>query len=108
LKGSGVEIVEVAADAGGHVDIGAAARELGKRGLTRVLIEGGGSIAAAFLKANLVDRLSVYHGGRALGADSRSAVGALGLNKLDFAPRFSLTSNRVVGNDTLETWRRAT
>jgi diaminohydroxyphosphoribosylaminopyrimidine deaminase/5-amino-6-(5-phosphoribosylamino)uracil reductase len=108
LKECGVELIDVAADAGGHVDSGAAARELGKRGLTRVLIEGGGGIAAAFLKANLVDRISVYHGGRALGADSRSAVGALELKKLDFAPRFTLVSSRVVGNDTLETWRRET
>ncbi len=101
-----VDVIEVAADPGGRVDIAAAARELGKRGLTRVLIEGGGAVAAAFLKANLVDRLSLYHGGRALGADSRSAVGPLGLRKLDFAPRFSLVSSRVVGADTLETWRR--
>ena len=73
-----------------------------------MLIEGGGQVAAAFLKANLVDRLSVYHGGRALGADGRSAVGPLGLQKLDFAPRFSLVSSRVVGGDTVETWRRGT
>jgi len=106
LKDVGVEIIEVAAGADGHVDATAAAKELGKRGLTRVLIEGGGQVAAAFLKANLVDRLSVYHGGRALGADSRSAVGPMGLQKLDFAPRFALVSSRVVGGDTLETWRR--
>jgi diaminohydroxyphosphoribosylaminopyrimidine deaminase/5-amino-6-(5-phosphoribosylamino)uracil reductase len=106
LHERGVEVIEVAADPGGRVDIAAAARELGHRGLTRVLIEGGGEIAAAFLKANLVDRLSLYHGGRALGADSRSAVGPLGLAKLDFAPRFSLISSRVVGGDALETWQR--
>jgi diaminohydroxyphosphoribosylaminopyrimidine deaminase / 5-amino-6-(5-phosphoribosylamino)uracil reductase len=108
LHERGVEVIEVSADPSGRVDIAAAARELGKRGLTRVLIEGGGAIAAAFLKTNLVDRLSLYHGGRALGADSRSAVGALGLQKLDFAPRFSLVSSRAVGGDTLETWRRGT
>jgi diaminohydroxyphosphoribosylaminopyrimidine deaminase/5-amino-6-(5-phosphoribosylamino)uracil reductase len=106
LIGCGVEIIEVGADAHRRVDIAAAARELGERGLTRVLIEGGGAVAAAFLKSNLVDRVSLYHGGRALGADSRSAVGALGLQKLDFAPRFSLVSSRVVDGDTLETWRR--
>src|SRR5205823_10459810 len=92
LAERGVEVIEVAADASGRIDIEAAAREVGKRGLTRVLIEGGGAVAAAFLKVNLVDRLSLYHGGRALGADGRPAVGALGLRELDFAPRFSLVS----------------
>jgi diaminohydroxyphosphoribosylaminopyrimidine deaminase / 5-amino-6-(5-phosphoribosylamino)uracil reductase len=108
LRERGVEVIQVAADPSGRVDATAVAREIGNRGLTRVLVEGGGKIAAAFLKANLVDRLSLYHGGRALGADSRSAVGALGFEKLDFAPRFRLVSNRVVGGDTLETWRRET
>src|SRR5439155_26944764 len=108
LTECGVEIVEVPGGPDGRVDVVAAAQELGKRGLTRVLIEGGGEVAAAFLKADLVDRLSLYHGGRALGADGRSAVGPLRLQKLDFAPRFALASSRVVGGDTLETWRRGT
>jgi diaminohydroxyphosphoribosylaminopyrimidine deaminase/5-amino-6-(5-phosphoribosylamino)uracil reductase len=104
----GVEIVEVASDSAGRVDVMAAAQELGKRGLTRVLVEGGGEVAAAFLKANVVDRLSAYRGGRLLGGDSRSAVGSLGFERLDFAPRFRLVSSRVVGGDTLETWHRQT
>jgi diaminohydroxyphosphoribosylaminopyrimidine deaminase/5-amino-6-(5-phosphoribosylamino)uracil reductase len=108
LTERGIEVIEVAVDSSGRIDIAAAARELGKRGLTRVLVEGGAAVAAALLKANLVDCLSVYHGGRALGADGRSAVGPLGLRELGFAPRFSLVSTRLVGGDTLETWRRAT
>ena len=107
LQAKGVEILEVAATPAGRVDIAAAAIALGSRGLTSVLVEGGGTIAAAFLKAGLVDRLSVYRGGLLMGSDSRSAVAELGLDGLDFAPRFSLVSARVVGGDTLETWRRA-
>jgi diaminohydroxyphosphoribosylaminopyrimidine deaminase / 5-amino-6-(5-phosphoribosylamino)uracil reductase len=107
LQAKGVEILEVAATPVGRVDIAAAATALGSRGLTSVLVEGGGTIAAAFLTAGLVDRLSVYRGGLLMGADSRSAVGQLGLDGLDFAPRFSLVSTRAVGGDTLETWRRA-
>ena len=46
--------------------------------------------AASFLKAGLVDRISSYRAGLLLGGDSRSAVGPLGLERLDFAPRFRL------------------
>jgi diaminohydroxyphosphoribosylaminopyrimidine deaminase / 5-amino-6-(5-phosphoribosylamino)uracil reductase len=106
LKDHGVEVIEVATGPDGRVDVTAVARELGQRQMMRVLVEGGGQVAAAFLKAGLVDRLSIYRAGCALGADSRSAVGPLGLQKLDFAPRFSLVSSRIVGDDTLETWRR--
>ncbi len=106
LQASGIDIIQVPAAPDGRVDVAAASRELASRGLTRVLIEGGGQVAAAFLEAGLVDRLSAYRAGMLLGGDSRSAVGDLGLAKLDFAPRFALVSSRVVGADTLETWRR--
>jgi diaminohydroxyphosphoribosylaminopyrimidine deaminase / 5-amino-6-(5-phosphoribosylamino)uracil reductase len=106
LQAKGVEVVEVAADADGRVDVAAAARELGNRGLTRVLVEGGSEVAAAFLRANLIDRLTAYRAGLLMGAGNRSAVGPLGLSRLDFAPRFSLVSTRRVGDDTMETWRR--
>lgn len=108
LRAKGVEIIEVEATPQGQVNIAAAARALGARGLTRVVVEGGGTIAAAFLKAGLIDRVSSYRAGLFLGGDSRSAVAALGIDGLDFAPRFALVLSRVIGGDTLETWRRAT
>ncbi len=107
LHDRGVEVIELPAGPDGHVDPGVTARELGKRQLTRVLIEGGAEVAAAFLKAGLVDRVSVYRAGLFLGRDGRSAIASLGLGRLDFAPRFSLVSSQIVGGDTLETWRRA-
>jgi diaminohydroxyphosphoribosylaminopyrimidine deaminase/5-amino-6-(5-phosphoribosylamino)uracil reductase len=107
LQARGIEVIEVASNVQGRVDIPAAASVLGARRLTRVLVEGGGEVAAAFLKADLVDRLTSYQAGLLLGADSRSAVAPLGLEKLDFARRFSLVSVRSLGGDVVETWHRA-
>jgi len=107
LQAKGVEVIEVASNEQGGVDARAAARALGDRRLTRVLIEGGGAVAATFLKADLVDRITSYQAGVILGADSRSAVGPLALQMLGFAPRFALVSSRHVGGDVLETWHRA-
>jgi diaminohydroxyphosphoribosylaminopyrimidine deaminase/5-amino-6-(5-phosphoribosylamino)uracil reductase len=107
LQAKGVQVIEVASNAQGRVDVFAAARALGERRLTRVLLEGGGEVAAAFLKANLVDRLTCYQAGLLMGADSRSAVAPLGLEKLGFAPRFTLVSSRVLDGDVVETWHRA-
>ena len=80
LRKTGVEVIEVAAAGDGRVDVAAAAQALGQRGLTRVLVEGGGQVAAAFLKADLIDRITSYRAGVVLGADGRSAVGELGFN----------------------------
>jgi diaminohydroxyphosphoribosylaminopyrimidine deaminase/5-amino-6-(5-phosphoribosylamino)uracil reductase len=107
LRAAGVEVIEIASDEQGRVDIRAAAAELGRRQLNRVLVEGGGEMAAAFLQARMVDRLTSYQAGLMMGADSRSAVAALGLEKLDFAPRFTLVSSRSLGDDVVETWHRA-
>jgi diaminohydroxyphosphoribosylaminopyrimidine deaminase/5-amino-6-(5-phosphoribosylamino)uracil reductase len=106
LHKAGIEIIEVASAGDGRVDAVAAAQALGQRGLTRVLVEGGGQIAAAFLKAGLIDRITSYRAGVVLGADGRSAVGELGFNRLDFAPRFRLVSARRLQGDTVESWMR--
>src|SRR5262245_55344120 len=108
LQRAGVEIIEVAAGGDGRVDANAAARTLGSRGLTRVLVEGGGEVAASLFKAGLVDRISSYRAGLVLGGDSRPAVAGLALQRLDFAPRFTLVSSRIVDGDTLESWARRT
>lgn len=106
LKALGVEIVEVDGGADGRIDALAAARALGGRGLTRVLVEGGGQVAASLLKAGLIDGISSYRAGLVLGEDSRSAVGGLEFARLGSAPRFRLVSARSLQGDTLETWRR--
>ena len=108
LQKRGIEIIEVAAGNDGRVDIAAAARALGERGLTRVLVEGGGEVASSLLKAGLVDRISRYGAGVVLGGDSRPAIAALGYERLHFAPRFKLVSMRAVGGDTVESWARET
>jgi diaminohydroxyphosphoribosylaminopyrimidine deaminase/5-amino-6-(5-phosphoribosylamino)uracil reductase len=106
LAARGVKVIHVPPGADGRVDPLAAARALGEEGLTRVLIEGGGQVAAAFLKVHLVDRITHFRAGVVMGADSRSAVGPLEIDRLDFAPRFSLVSAKIVGRDTVECWRR--
>jgi diaminohydroxyphosphoribosylaminopyrimidine deaminase/5-amino-6-(5-phosphoribosylamino)uracil reductase len=106
LHKAGVEVIEVAAAGDGRVDATVAAQALGRRGLTRVLVEGGGQVAAAFLKAGLIDRITSYRAGLVLGADARSAVGELGFDQLDFAPRFRLVSTRSLQGDTVESWTR--
>jgi diaminohydroxyphosphoribosylaminopyrimidine deaminase/5-amino-6-(5-phosphoribosylamino)uracil reductase len=91
---------------GGRLDLGAALRALAGQGLTRVLCEGGGQVAAGLLKADLVDELVVFHAGLALGAEGRAMLGALGLGRLAEAPRLRLAEVRPVGGDVMSRWRR--
>lgn len=80
---------------------------LGARGLTRVLVEGGGTLAAALLAADLVDEISAYGAGLAIGAEGRPALGALGISALAEAPRFRLLATEALGGDILSRWERS-
>lgn len=95
-----------AADAAGKLDLPALFSALGARGLTRVLCEGGGGLAAALLKADLVDELVWMTAGAAIGAEGAPALGPLNLGALADAPRFDLVSEERVGSDAVTTWRR--
>lgn len=106
LKEQGVEIVEVAADTAGGIDLAALLRALGDRGLTRLLVEGGGALAASLLRAGLVDRLVWMRAPLALGGDGIAAIGTLGFTGLAAAPRFELISSEIAGGDLVETYRR--
>lgn len=92
-------------EAQGGLDLTAMLRVLGARGLTRVLCEGGGRLAAGLLAAGLVDRLEVHAAGLALGAEGLAGIGPLGLGRLAGAPRFDLVSSRRFGADLVSTWR---
>ncbi|MFO0689294.1 MAG: bifunctional diaminohydroxyphosphoribosylaminopyrimidine deaminase/5-amino-6-(5-phosphoribosylamino)uracil reductase RibD [Myxococcota bacterium] len=75
-------IIEVAADGAGHVDLHEAFAKLAEAGLTTVLVEGGGELAAALLRAGLVDEVHWFLAPRLIGGDGRPALGALELARL--------------------------
>jgi diaminohydroxyphosphoribosylaminopyrimidine deaminase/5-amino-6-(5-phosphoribosylamino)uracil reductase len=104
LVASGVEIVKVARDARGRPDIGAVLAELARRGVTRLLVEGGASVHAAFLDRDLADRLDVFRAPIVLGGSGRNAVDALAALDLDEASRLVSMGRRALGPDVLESF----
>lgn len=102
---AGVEVIEVPSGPGGHPDPVLAMKRLADKGITRVLVEGGGQIAASILHARLVDRLYWFRGPCVIGDEGRSAVGALGLDKLKLAPTYALDAVERLGDDLLEIYR---
>lgn len=105
-KGLGARLISCAPK-GIHLDAGDVLRQLGNVGLTRVFCEGGGALAASLLAGDLVDELVGFTAGLAIGAEGLPAIGALGLDRLEAAPRFQLIETRAVGPDILHRWCRA-
>lgn len=103
---AGIEVIEVAPDADGNLDLEVGAGALGDRGLTRVLVEGGGRLAAGLLRAGLVDRLVWFRAPRLIGGDGLPATEAFGVDRLDQAPAFRRIAVVALGDDVMETYAR--
>lgn len=106
----GAELIVCGADAKlqAGLDPAALMAALGGRGLTRILCEGGGTLAASLMRAGMVDEMAVFSAGCVIGADGRAAMGALGLEHLSDAPRFAVHAVEQVGADVVHWWRRGT
>jgi diaminohydroxyphosphoribosylaminopyrimidine deaminase/5-amino-6-(5-phosphoribosylamino)uracil reductase len=104
LATRGAEVIEIAATENG-LDLGAALAALGRRGLTRLLVEGGGRLAAGLVAAGLVDRIAWFHAPMLIGGDGIPAVAALGLAGLAAAHRFEQIATQPCGADLLTTFR---
>jgi diaminohydroxyphosphoribosylaminopyrimidine deaminase / 5-amino-6-(5-phosphoribosylamino)uracil reductase len=67
---------------GARLDLRRALRLLAREGLTSLLVEGGGALAAALLREDLVDEVHWLAAPALLGGDARPAVAALGVERL--------------------------
>lgn len=106
LASLGVTLLEVAADRDGLLDLAGSVRALAADGLTRILCEGGGRLAAGLLVAGLADEVVIFTAGRAIGGDGLPAIASLGLDRLADAPGFVLDREETIGGDVMTVWRR--
>jgi diaminohydroxyphosphoribosylaminopyrimidine deaminase/5-amino-6-(5-phosphoribosylamino)uracil reductase len=97
LEDLGARLLEVPTRAG-KLDLKRAAARLAREGLTEVLVEGGGSLAAVLLRARLVDELHWFVAPRVLGGDGRPSVGDLGLRSLIESPLLNGRLGRAGGD----------
>ncbi len=101
----GATLIDVPAGSAG-LDMTAAFQALGAAGLTRVLVEGGGQLAAALLRADLVDRIAWFHAPAIMGGDGWPAVEGFGIDRLASMPRFKRHCVTTAGDDMVSLYAR--
>jgi diaminohydroxyphosphoribosylaminopyrimidine deaminase/5-amino-6-(5-phosphoribosylamino)uracil reductase len=106
LADQGMEVLDVESDDEGLLSVSSVLQELGRRGLTRLLVEGGGRLAASLIRADLVDRLVWFRAPGVIGGDGVPAVAGFGLAGLADMPRFQRLSAQPAGADLVETYAR--
>lgn len=106
LRRRGVEVLRapLAEDA---IDLAAALRLLAGRGITRVMLEAGPILAAAFLAADLVDEAVLFQSPEAIGPDGLPALEGAPLSALTQSPRLARRATERIGADTMKIFERA-
>ncbi len=99
LAAQGVELIVAELGDDGRIDLQAALKALAARGLTRVLVEGGGALTASFLRAGLADRVALFQAPTLIGGDGTGCVEALGVSTPDEAVRLTPLVTRRLGAD---------
>ena len=104
VEGFAVERQVVAAGEGGLVDLPAAARALGERGILEVLVEGGPTLAGALWRERLIDRGVFYVAGRVAGGEGWPVMRGV-FATLSEAEEVIIEDVRRVGEDVRLAWR---
>jgi diaminohydroxyphosphoribosylaminopyrimidine deaminase/5-amino-6-(5-phosphoribosylamino)uracil reductase len=79
---------------------------LAARGITRVLVEGGPTVAHAFLDADMVDEAVIYQGPKPVGEGGILPFVGDGLDRLTASGHFIEIEARSFGSDRMSWWRR--
>jgi len=87
LKALGVRLIKVPVNLG--LDLPAAMQILKDNNISSLLVEGGGTLAASFLRLDAIDVIEWFRAPLILGGDGRGAIGDLDLEDLNLAKRFN-------------------
>jgi len=97
--GSQVEIITLAGDADGRVNLADALNLLWKKGITMLMVEGGSQVITAFLKAQLADALVLTIAPTLVGG--YKGVGNLGLSSKLQLPQIRPLNTQMLGDDLI-------
>jgi diaminohydroxyphosphoribosylaminopyrimidine deaminase / 5-amino-6-(5-phosphoribosylamino)uracil reductase len=104
LAANAVEIERCSQSQNGVPAIAAVLASLARRGITRLLVEGGPRIHASFMLSGAVDLLHLFRAPMLMGAAGKPAIGQAWQTDLISAPRLRLVERTQVGADLLETF----
>ncbi|MEO8115617.1 MAG: RibD family protein [Phenylobacterium sp.] len=107
LVAAGVRVLQVRAVGEDRPELKTVVETLEREGFSKLFVEGGGQVAASFLRCGLVDALEWFRAPLLIGGEGRPAIGALALSALADAPKFHRVEVRELGHDLWERYERA-
>ena len=106
-ESAGAEVLDTPAQKGGQFNLRAVLNILAGKGVTRLMIEGGGATIGAFLKCDLVDRFVWFKAPKVFGEDGVHAISGVDILKLDEASNLVKVSEWAAEEDTVTIYSRS-
>ncbi len=91
-------------DHNGDLDLEAVLKILAEQGITRLMVEGGPTVAASFVAAELIDAAVLLRAEKTIGPDGIDALEGMNLSALTGS--MTARGSEQLGADTLETFER--
>ncbi|MBB36196.1 MAG: riboflavin biosynthesis protein RibD [Hirschia sp.] len=101
---AGVEVWETQISPMGGVSVSGMLSRCSEEGIDSVFLEGGGQLAASFLRAGMVDRIEWFRAPMILGSDGLACTAQIGVDELADAAVFKRTGVRECGPDLWESY----
>ena len=105
LRATGIDVLHASGE-GGQFDLSDILKQLAAHGITRLMVEGGPTVAASFLNADLIDEVALFRAPKTIGGEGIDALEGLPLTALTGSPRLASRGIETVGEDTLEWFER--
>jgi diaminohydroxyphosphoribosylaminopyrimidine deaminase/5-amino-6-(5-phosphoribosylamino)uracil reductase len=105
LLSRGAEVWRVS-EQDGRLDLAAVLEGLAARGATRLMVEGGPTLAAALLTADLIDEAVLFTSQRIVGPGGIDALEGLPLTALTHSGSLTHIANEAVGTDWRDAYER--
>ncbi|MBA3014984.1 MAG: bifunctional diaminohydroxyphosphoribosylaminopyrimidine deaminase/5-amino-6-(5-phosphoribosylamino)uracil reductase RibD [Proteobacteria bacterium] len=101
LEAAGAVVLPIGLGGDGLLNLHEVLFYLGRRQITSVLVEGGSRVHCSFWSQGLVNQVNLFYGPLILGADGTPLISALGLDRVDQAPRLTSIHHRRFGDDLM-------
>jgi len=104
LQQKGCKVFRVG-DADGELDLAEVLKVLAEQGVTRLMVEGGPTLAGNLAGAGLIDELALLRGEKIIGADGIAPLEGMPLD--GFTGQLHARGSEKLGADTLELYERS-
>jgi len=100
LERPGVRLLALKDD-GGRIDLTALVRELGRMGITSLMIEGGSRVNSSALRAGIVDKICIFYAPKICGGNGVPVCQGTGVNLMEESMQITDISVRRFADDVM-------